>query len=61
MVTILDEETEVPFYINRSNHVLSQYPKPLNIGEFDEISLPAKNIISIVKKYGDPFYIKIDV
>jgi len=61
VVTILDEETEVPFYINRNNHVLSQYPKPLNIDEFDEISLPAKNIINIVNKYGEPFYIKIDV
>jgi len=52
---------EVPFYIHKTNHVLSQFPKPLKIENFTEKKLPSKNIIEIIKKYGNPFYIKIDI
>ena len=52
---------EVPFYIHKKNHVLSQFPKPSNIEDFEEVKLPSKNIIDLIKKYGDPYYIKIDV
>ena len=52
---------DVSFYIHKTNHVLSQFPKPLDIQNFEEIKLQPKNIIEIIKKHGDPFYIKIDV
>ncbi len=52
---------EVPFYIHKKSHVLSQFPRPLKIEDFTEVKLPSKNIIDLIKKYGDPYYIKIDV
>jgi FkbM family methyltransferase len=51
----------VSFYIHKKNHVLSQFPKPLKINDFNEIKLPSKNIVEIIKKYGTPYYIKIDI
>lgn len=55
--------TEQLFYIHKSNHVLSQFPKPDSsvIDQFEERHLPAKNVVDIVRKWGDPYYIKIDV
>ena len=52
---------EVPFYIHKTNHVLSRFPKPTNIQDFEEITMQSKNIIEIIKNYGDPHYIKIDI
>ena len=61
VVQINDQLDKVPFYIAKNNHVLSQYPKPSNINDYEEIYSPSKDIIKIIKDYGDPFYIKIDV
>ena len=61
VVQIEKTSLEVPFYIHKNSHVLSQFPKPLNIEDFNEVKLPSKNIIDLIKKYGDPYYIKIDV
>ena len=52
---------KVPFYIHKTNHVLSQFPKPSKIENFIEKKLPSKNIIKIIEKYGNPYYIKIDI
>jgi FkbM family methyltransferase len=53
----------VPFYIHKSNNVLSQFPKPQpkNIDEFDCVSLPSKSVAEIINKHGAPWYIKIDL
>ena len=52
-----------PFYVHKFNHVLSQFPKPdaRIIGEFSELQLPTKNVIDIIRRWGEPYYIKIDV
>mgnify|MGYP001182874807 FL=1 len=51
----------VPFYIHKTHHVLSQFPKPRDLENFVEKKLPSKNIIKIIEKYGNPYYIKIDI
>lgn len=61
VLTTSNTETEVPFYIHRSKHVLSQFLKPINRQNFEEVILPAKSAVDIVNKYGIPYYIKIDV
>jgi|TARA_B100000929_G_scaffold224065_1_gene180405 hypothetical protein len=49
VVQINDQVDKVPFYIAKNNHVLSQYPKPSNINDYEEIYLPSKDIIKIIK------------
>jgi FkbM family methyltransferase len=53
----------VAFYLHKRNHLLSQLPKPSDdiSGNFDEVYLPSRSPISIIKQYGNPFYVKIDV
>lgn len=53
----------VPFYVHRANHVLSQFPEPdaAILGQFDRISVPAVNVVELIRKYGEPYYIKIDI
>jgi len=50
-----------PFFIHKSNDVLSQFPKPNNLNEFRQIYIESKNVIGIIQKYGNPHYIKIDI
>lgn len=58
----VEESTEpVKFYIHKTNHVLSQFPRPNNIEDFKEEFLPSKNVIGLIEKYGKPYYIKIDI
>jgi len=52
---------DVFFYRHKKNHVLSQFPKPDDITEFEETLLPAKSVLELIAKHGDPYYIKIDV
>ena len=54
---------DVPFYLHKHSHIISQFPKPYNseIVNFEKIMLPSKTASSIIKHYGEPFYIKIDV
>ena len=51
------------FYLHRERPLLNQYPKPDNkdLHNFKPVTLPSKNIIDIIKKYGEPYYIKIDL
>jgi FkbM family methyltransferase len=53
----------VPFYIHNEGHVLSQFPKPddKDISKFTQIFLPSINIVDLIKKHGEPFYIKVDI
>lgn len=51
----------VKFYIHKNNHVLSQIYVPENLDDFNIIEIESKTPSSIIKKYGDPEYIKIDI
>ena len=63
LLSDLLENFDKNFYIHKNADVLSQFPKPKAelINHFIKTKLPSKNIIQIIKKYGNPYYIKIDV
>jgi FkbM family methyltransferase len=52
---------DASFYIHKTNHVLSQFPKPDNMGEYREVRLPSRQPIGIIRQYGPPHFVKIDV
>ena len=56
-------ETEVDFYIYKRAHGGSRFPRPKDrdIDNFTKIRLPSSSPKSLIEKYGEPFYIKIDV
>lgn len=62
-LTVDPAVTEVPFYLHRANHLLSQLPRPApeRLGEFDETVLPAATFTALAARHGDPFYVKIDL
>ena len=57
------KEKNVTFWLHKIDHVLSQFPTPPEhiIHNYEKVSLPSCSIIDLIKKYGDPHYIKIDV
>jgi FkbM family methyltransferase len=57
------ESCVVDFYVHKSNHVLSQLPRPApaDLMMFKKVALPAKTITEIIHSHGSPYYIKIDV
>jgi len=61
VIDINEGQDSVAFYIHNHNHVISQFTVPDNINEFRKVFLPSKNIISLIKEHGDPYYIKIDI
>jgi FkbM family methyltransferase len=61
VLTVGESSNKIAFYIHKTLHVLSQLPRPLNIDQFEEVLLPSKNVIELIRKYGDPYYIKIDI
>ena len=63
VVTVLPNNINVDFYLHRHNDFLSQFlvPNKNILNEYLKIKLPSKNIISIIKYYGYPYYIKIDL
>lgn len=52
-----------PFWVHRTNHVLSQFPKPApdKLAEFQEISVPTVNVVELIRRHGEPYYVKIDI
>lgn len=54
---------KVPFYVHKTNHVLSTFPRPEGaaINQFEEIQLYPRTPSSIIKYYGAPYYVKIDI
>ena len=62
---LTSDPSEAPkqFYIHKENHLLSQFPKPdnKNINNFYIERISSKKVENIIKKYGDPFYVKIDL
>ncbi|MDP7036208.1 MAG: FkbM family methyltransferase [Planctomycetota bacterium] len=62
VVTTAKEHREsVKFYLHRSNHVLSQFPKPDDLQDFDEVNLPSTSLKELFDQYGLPYYLKIDI
>ena len=51
------------FFIHKTNNLLSQFPKPKNniIDNFSKINLESIDVVYLIQKYGEPYYIKIDV
>ena len=51
------------FYVHRTNHVLSQVgePEPAQRHEFDAIKVSQRRASDIIREYGKPHYVKIDV
>lgn len=58
-----DSAEPVSFYLHREHHVLSQLPAPdtADIDQFEKVSVPRRTPASIVREFGEPLYIKIDV
>lgn len=58
-----DSAAPLPFYIHKTNHVLSQLPEPkVSIrDEFEQVLVQCRTPSSIVQEYGPPRYIKIDI
>lgn len=63
VLTTKSQDAEVEFYLHKTNHVLSQLGVPTQelLQEFDRVSLPAFSVLEILRKHGDPYYIKIDL
>lgn len=63
VLTVDKELPEVAFYIHKKYLVLSQLSKPGYNREmkFEKVLLPSASVIDIIKKYGAPYYIKIDL
>ena len=63
IITVDRDDDEKDFYIHKDADVLSQFPEPNKelINHFIKTKLPSKNLIELIKKYGSPYYIKIDV
>ncbi len=63
VVTADEGSDEVDFYLHKTNHVLGQLPEPdeTNVDQFTQIKLPSKSVLSIIKTYGTPYYIKVDI
>lgn len=63
VITAIEENAYVDFYVHRDAHVLSQFPKPAakKIDSYEMVSLPSKPISLIIADNGTPYYIKIDI
>jgi len=62
---LTSDSSEEPqqFYIHKENHLLSQFPKPDDkyINNFYIKTISSKKVTNIIKEYGDPYYVKIDI
>ena len=56
-------EKNKKFYIHKDNYLLGQFPKPTNLlnNNFFQIEVSSRDVLEIIKTYGDPYYIKIDL
>ena len=63
IVTVLLDNEDRNFYLHRHHHVLSQFlaPNKSILDQYLQVKLRSRNIISIIKDYGEPYYIKIDL
>jgi FkbM family methyltransferase len=63
VISVEKDVAHVPFYIHKLHSAISQFPKPdaAILDDFNCVLLPAKSIAAIIKQYGAPWYIKIDL
>lgn len=61
IVTDQDLDESQPFYVHKRNHVLSQFPRPANPEDYSEILVSCNSISSVIRRYGPPHYVKIDI
>lgn len=56
-------DVPLPFYIHRTNHVISQLPKPAadQLHLFDEVLIEQETAEAIIRRFGEAHYIKIDI
>ena len=58
-----ESDAEVYFYLHKQQSEYSRFPVPdqEHIAEFEKIKLPSISVKNLIIKYGDPYYIKIDI
>lgn len=58
-----EASASVPFFLHKTNHVLSQLPRPADheLHKFRKVEVPCRTPADIVREFGEPFYIKIDL
>lgn len=63
VLTVGNDGDSVPFYIHKKFHVLSTFPPPKDseLGDYEKVLLPSKNVATLVQSIGTPYYIKIDI
>jgi FkbM family methyltransferase len=61
VLDVTGSASEVPFYIHKTDHVLSQFPKPDSLLNFETVMLPSARPRDLLKVHGDPYYVKIDI
>jgi len=63
VLTCCDSGPEVPFYLHKRRHVLGQFPEPdASVREsYEKVVLPSMPVREILRKYGEPYYIKVDI
>jgi FkbM family methyltransferase len=59
----IQHDGEVPFYVHKINSEWSQFPKPQSeqLNDFSVVHLKSRTPAEIVKQHGQPLYIKVDV
>jgi FkbM family methyltransferase len=63
VLTVEPSAAGVPFYVHRTNHVLSQFPPPpaAQLAQFDRITVRAQNVVDLIAAHGEPYYVKLDI
>jgi FkbM family methyltransferase len=56
-------DAEVHFYLHKRHHVLGQFLEPNEsvIQDYVKVKLRAQSVMEVLRRYGDPYYIKIDI
>jgi FkbM family methyltransferase len=64
-VALCGQESKGPiaFFLHKTNHVLSQLPRPADheLHKFLQVEVPCRTPADIVREFGEPSYIKIDL
>ena len=57
------DKDEDHFYLHKNDYLLGQFPKPHEdlINKFTKVNIVKKDVYNLIKKYGEPHYIKIDL
>jgi FkbM family methyltransferase len=63
VVTDAQGAGEVEFFVHKEMHVLSQLSPPgeADAASFERRRLPSRCLVDVIRQYGEPHYVKIDV